>query len=145
VELTRSSDGYNNNNGLGLTTQDSINYFTFLAQQANGLGLAIGLKNALAILPEVGNLAQFAVNEVCLTWNECGDYDSFIATKPVFHIEYTGSINGISKRAKRDSLTAQFCPTTSPLAQMSTVIKTLDLDVIIEYCDGSIYNTPVTN
>jgi hypothetical protein len=28
---------------------------------------------------------------------------------------------------------------------MSTVIKTLDLDVIIEYCDGSIYNTPVTN
>lgn len=38
-----------NNNGLGLTTDDAIDYVTFLANAAHDCNLSIGVKNAGAV------------------------------------------------------------------------------------------------
>jgi hypothetical protein len=40
-------DGYANNNGLGLTAADQLDFNKWLANTAHGLGLAVGLKNDL--------------------------------------------------------------------------------------------------
>ena len=48
-----------------------------------------GLKNSLAIIPDVVNIVDFAVNEQCSVFLECDKYDPFTkAGKPTFHIEY---------------------------------------------------------
>lgn len=78
-------DGYNNDNGLGLTEQDSVDYISFLAQAAHKRNLAIGLKNAGDIIPDVLDVVQFSVNEQCLQYNECDTFRPFIDEgKPVF-------------------------------------------------------------
>jgi hypothetical protein len=115
-----------------------------MATQAHKLGLAIGLKNSLAILGSVSNWVQFAVNEDCVNYNECGAYNSFITSKPVFHIEYMYSLQSYKAKQKRyvNSVT-QGCP--SDPSGMSTLIKTIQLDGSVQFCNGSIYYTSVTN
>ena len=43
--------GYDNDNGLGLTQVSALNYVNFLADAAYVRNLAIGLKNAVDIVP----------------------------------------------------------------------------------------------
>lgn len=51
--------------------------------------MAVGLKNALNLIPSVINKVDFAVNEQCHKENECGDYIDFTRNdKAVFNIEY---------------------------------------------------------
>src|SRR5262245_1369571 len=45
-------DGYNNDNGLGLTEDDAISYITFLANEAHKLGMGCGLKNSGKIVQQ---------------------------------------------------------------------------------------------
>jgi hypothetical protein len=51
--------------------------------------MAIGMKNALELIPDVGHLFDFAINESCEHWNECHYYESFLKQrKAVFGVEY---------------------------------------------------------
>jgi endo-alpha-1,4-polygalactosaminidase (GH114 family) len=102
-----------------------------MANEAKSLGLGLGLKNALAVVDNVTDVIQFAVNEECAVHNECNKYNNFTASgKPVFHIEY-GSADQ----------STEFCVKTGAF---STVIKNPDLDGWVHYCDGSDSITPVS-
>lgn len=56
-------DGYQNDNGVGLTAADQLAFNTWLAQTAHGLGLGAGLKNDLGQLTELTPYFDFFVNE----------------------------------------------------------------------------------
>ena len=82
-------EGYENNSCFPLTQADSVAYMQFLAGAAHSRGLAIGLKNAGDIIPQIIGDMQWAVNEQCVQYDECDVTQPFIAAgKPVFHIEY---------------------------------------------------------
>ncbi|CAI7670523.1 unnamed protein product [Penicillium bialowiezense] len=74
-------DAYGNENGLGLTEADSIDFLTFLASESHSRGMSIGLKNGGDIIGSVIDKMQWSVNEQCAEYNEFN--------KPVFHIEYS--------------------------------------------------------
>ncbi|ROW08376.1 hypothetical protein VMCG_03269 [Cytospora schulzeri] len=82
-------DGYDNDNGLGLSKGDSVDFVRFLAQEASSHGMITGLKNAAAIIDDVIDVVSFSVNEQCVQYDECDDFIAFPQNgKPVFHIEY---------------------------------------------------------
>ncbi|KAJ6128663.1 CAZyme family GH114 [Penicillium samsonianum] len=84
-------DAYNNENGLGLTEADSVDFLTFLAAESHSRGMSIGLKNGGDIIGSVIDKMQWSVNEQCAQYNECEVYAAFTeVNKPVFHIEYAG-------------------------------------------------------
>lgn len=147
-----------------LTMQDSITYIKKLATEARSHNLSTGLKNADAILPSVASSIQFAVNEECaIGGGACNAYTSFLkAGKPVFHIEYVKpALNGT---LKSESLFLRGMNTTqvekvlclqksvygngkgrnvaskAVLGKITTVLKKVDLDGFVRYCDGSSRN-----
>ncbi|KAF2266526.1 hypothetical protein CC78DRAFT_420117, partial [Lojkania enalia] len=84
-------DGYDSNHQDGYTYDKSVyaEYVNYLAGIARDNNLAIGLKNALDIIPDVQQNIQFAVNEQCHEKKECQIYESMTkADKAVFNIEY---------------------------------------------------------
>ncbi|KAJ5603680.1 hypothetical protein N7537_006636 [Penicillium hordei] len=84
-------DAYGNENGLGLTEADSIDFLTFLASESHSRGMSIGLKNGGDIIGSVIDKMQWSVNEQCAQYDECKTYAAFTeVNKPVFHIEYSG-------------------------------------------------------
>src|SRR5690349_16443724 len=54
-----------NKTGFPLTRTDAIRYLRFLAREAHARGLAIGLKNATEIAPQLLPVIDFAVTEDC--------------------------------------------------------------------------------
>ncbi|RDL40299.1 uncharacterized protein BP5553_00278 [Venustampulla echinocandica] len=125
-------DGYQNTNGLNLKEADTIDYMKFLSSFAASLGLQTGLKNSLAILPNISNIVQFAVNEQCAQFQECEQYDDFIKSgKPVFHIEYPAKAPQVTDAEKKTD-----CQSTG-MVGFSTVLKTMSVDGWVGYCDGS--------
>jgi hypothetical protein len=102
-------DGYMNSPGFPLTAMTQLDFNTFLATQAHQRGLSVGLKNDL---DQVGSLVtsfDWALNEECSKYSECGLLQPFVAAgKAAFHCEYTTS-----------------CPTA--VAGLSTILKTLAL------------------
>ena len=96
-------DGYTNDTGFNLTSADQLAYNRLLANQAHNRGLAIGLKNDNAQAPDLVETFDFAINEECFSYQECGYLSDFvIAGKPVFVIEYgnaTGEYCEIAKAA----------------------------------------------
>jgi len=122
-------DGYDNDNGLGLTTASAIDYMTFLADEAHSRGLAIGLKNAAEIVGSVLPHVEWQVNEGCLQYQECDSFQPFIdAGKPVFHIEYPSDAPDVSPGTKVEN-----CGAVSA-SGFSTVLKTTDLNAWIDPC-----------
>jgi Glycoside-hydrolase family GH114 len=93
----------------------------------------------MAILPDVQNIVQFAVNEQCVEKKECSMYSEFLEEKPVFHVEYTDSNGGLSEEHMCLQDTAD-----EKLQQMSTIMTTLDLDGRGQFCDGTTFVTKVT-
>lgn len=95
-------------------------YVNFLADEAHKVGLAIGLKNSLDIIPDVVANVQFAVNEQCNQYKECARYKPFTNLgKAVFNIEYP------SEGGK--------CSTTADVV-MSSVEKPMALDTLGGFC-----------
>ncbi|RFU27106.1 hypothetical protein B7463_g9238, partial [Scytalidium lignicola] len=122
-------DGYDNDNGLGLTTADAVNYLTFLATEAHHLNMSIGLKNAGEVVNQTINIMQWEVNEQCVQYQECDLFQPFIqAGKPVFHVEYPSSAPRISSSTK-----TKYCDDASA-AGFSSIIKNLDLDNWVDPC-----------
>lgn len=118
-------DGYDNDTGLTFTQADQLAYNRWFAGQAHARGLSVGLKNALALIPQLVDAYDWALNEECAAFDECDLLTPFItAGKAVFHVEYGAA-----------SLAASVCPKTQPL-QFSTLIKNLELDAWLQACTG---------
>jgi hypothetical protein len=130
-------DGYDNDNGLNLTEQDAVNYVTFLAQAAHDRNLAIGLKNAGVIIPDVLDVVQFSVNEQCQQYNECDTFRPFInENKPVFNVEYPKGDDTNNNVSIASSKFTSLCDNNDTKG-FSTIIKNMNLDMWIEECPSS--------
>ncbi len=84
-------DGYSNAETQGkISRAQQLSYNRWIAAEAHNRGLSVGLKNATALLNDLKNDFDFAVNEQCYAYGECGGYTStFLAqNKPVFNQEY---------------------------------------------------------
>lgn len=90
-------DAYDNGNGLSLTENDAVDYVTFLAEAAHSRGMAVGLKNAGSIAPRLVSKVEFSVQEECVQYGNCAEFQPFIdQNKPVFHVEYSNGM--VAKR-----------------------------------------------
>jgi len=108
-------DGYQNDSGFPLSATDQIVFNTWLAQQAHRRGLSVGLKNDLDQILDLEPLFDWALNEQCYEYSECGLLQPFIdAGKAVFGVEYDG-----------DELV--FCPYFNAL-EYSWLKKNIELD-----------------
>lgn len=113
-------DGWQAGTGFALEPAHTLTYLRALSEVAHSRGLAIGLKNAVELIPEAEPLVEFAVNEECLAYAECVAYEPMLAAgKAVFHVEYTGRIADICARVP---------------AGFSTVRKRVELDAWFQSC-----------
>lgn len=114
-------DGYSNPTGFPLTGAQQLAYNRMLARLAHARGLAIGLKNDVEQVRALQPYFDFAVNEECVQYNECGAYRAFVrAGKAVFHAEYEVS-------------PARFCPVSRSIG-MSSIRKRYSLGAWRQTC-----------
>ncbi|MEA2440978.1 MAG: hypothetical protein QOH76_2402, partial [Thermoleophilaceae bacterium] len=115
-------DGYANDSGFPLKAADQLRFNRYLARAAHARGLAAGLKNDLGQVPKLARSFDFAVNEQCFQYAECGVLNRHFVRrgKPVFHIEYQ-----LKPR--------QFCPRSRKLG-FSSLYKRLDLGAYRRAC-----------
>jgi hypothetical protein len=95
-------DGYANSSGFPLTAKDQLRYNRFLARAAHSRGLAAGLKNDLGQVPQLARAFDFAVNEQCFQYHECGVLKRYFSGrgKAVLQIEYKGKPRQHCARAR---------------------------------------------
>jgi hypothetical protein len=114
-------DAYANTSGFHLSSVDQLRYDRWLARAAHARGLGIALKNDLAQVRALEPVFDFAVNEECFQYRECGRLRPFTrAGKAVFQVEYQRS-------------PATFCARARALGFMS-MRKRLSLDAWREAC-----------
>lgn len=120
-------DGYTNNPGFPLTAADQLAYNRLIANEAHLRNLAVGLKNDLDQIGDLVSYYDFAVNEQCFQYNECGTLQAFIsAGKPVFGAEYNQTY--IDDSAARNAMCAE-----SIRLSFSTLVLPLALDDSFRY------------
>lgn len=135
--------GQQNDNGLSLTSDQAADFVKFLASEAASYNMSTGLKNAADIINDVLDVVHFSVNEQCIELGECKSFAPFIkANKPVFNIEYP--------KGAPDELSVQFVDEICSLKGNATgsegfskVIKKMNLDGWVQYCDGKKYTTSI--
>jgi len=116
-------DAYGTDTGFPLTAATQLDYNRFLAREAHGRGLSVGLKNDLEQVKALLADFDWALNEQCLQYDECQLLTPFIeAGKAVFHVEYGA-----------EALAQTVCPKTKPL-RFSTLIKKINLDAFRVAC-----------
>ncbi|MFJ4198996.1 endo alpha-1,4 polygalactosaminidase [Streptomyces sviceus] len=114
-------DGYKNRTGFALTAADQLRYNRLIARLAHERGMSVGLKNDLDQIPQLVGDFDFAVNEQCAQYGECGDMEPFIkAGKAVFHVEYELPVS-------------RFCAESRRL-KLSSMLKKYELGVWREAC-----------
>lgn len=103
--------------------------------------MSTGLKNAADIIDDVLSVVQFSVNEQCIELAECESFARFIkAKKPVFNIEYPkGAPDGLTVQTVDEICSLKGNATVSD--GFSKVIKKMNLDGWVQYCDGKRYTT----
>jgi hypothetical protein len=107
-------DSYQFDTGFRLTRADQLQYDRWLARAAHDRGLAVGLKNGLELVRALVGVYDFAVNEQCFQYRECGRYRPFLdAGKAVLNVEY-------------ELARSQFCPRARSLG-ISAIRKRIDL------------------
>jgi len=100
-------DGYSNRTGFPLTKQEQVRYDSWLARAAKYRGLQPGLKNTVELIPSLVSHFDWALNEQCVQYSECGRYRPFVrAGKAVFVLEYRVSV-------------ARMCAVTQPMGLMA--------------------------
>ena len=101
-DLDDTYNGYNT--GFPLTMQDQLTFNKAVADLAHARGMSIGLKNGASggtFESQMVAFTDWALNEQCNQYKECGGYDVYIAAnKAVFQVEYSAS----------GSTVASFCP-----------------------------------
>lgn len=145
-----------------MTADDTVDFIRWMSDETLKHKMAVGLKNALDIIPRVQEYVHFAVNEECVEMKECFKYNDFVRTwgKPVFHIEYPPPVgnplaifsNNSPRAEDLVNLTstdrAKWCDEGTPVGQdilFQTVIKPKNLDGYVQYCNGSQFTTPTLN
>jgi hypothetical protein len=83
-------DGWQGGSGLGITAQDQLQYNARLANMAHRMGLRVGLKNDLSQASTLQPYFDFAINEQCFQYDECGALAPWPSRydKAVFNVEY---------------------------------------------------------
>jgi len=114
-------DAYSNRSGFPLTAADQIRFNQAIAKLAHDRGLSVALKNDVEQAAALEPAFDFALNEECVQYDECGALRPFTqAGKAVLHVEYEVSLN-------------EMCSTTAPLG-FSSMRKHLELDAWREPC-----------
>jgi hypothetical protein len=108
-------DGFSNRSGFPLTAADQLAYNASLANLAHSYGLTVALKNDVEQVPDLAAYFDYAVNEQCQQYNECGNYTTYFinAGKTTFQVEYKLSLT-------------KFCPAANA-ANRNAITKTYDL------------------
>ena len=82
-------DGFDNRSGWPLRAKHQLRFNRFLASAAHHRRLAAGLKNDLSQIRALVDDFDFAINEQCWQYRECGRLKPFThAGKSVFNVEY---------------------------------------------------------
>jgi hypothetical protein len=85
-------DGYTNSTGFPLTAADQLAYNEWIANTAHSLGLSVGLKNDVDQTAQLQPFFDWALDEQCNQYSECGTESVFTAAnKAVFNAEYGSS------------------------------------------------------
>ena len=109
-------DGYANNTGFPLTAANQLRFNVWLANLAHRHGLSVALKNDLGQIGKLLPYFDFALDEQCFQYDECGKLKPFIENdKAVFEVEY-----------KLDP--PEFCPKANEL-NFNSMKKKLSLKV----------------
>ena len=108
-------DAWSNRTGLTITPDTQLLFNTALANLAHSKGLTVALKNDVEQIPDLAPYFDYAINEQCEQYSECGNYTTYFASagKAVFQVEY---------KLK----TSTFCPPANA-ANRNAIIKTYDL------------------
>lgn len=113
---------FDDDTGFDLTADDQLLYNRLIASEAHARDLTVGLKNDGLQIRELVGSYDFALNEECHEYDECGDYAPFIeAGKPVFNAEYRSSLNDAQ------ALANQICDGAAD-GGLRTLVLPLDLD-----------------
>jgi Glycoside-hydrolase family GH114 len=85
-------DAYQSRSGLPITAGAQLRYNARLANLAHHVGLSVGLKNDLAQAHVLQPYFDFAINEQCWQYSECGRLRAWPTRygKAVFNVEYGG-------------------------------------------------------
>jgi hypothetical protein len=82
-------DSFAFDTGFPLSRADQLRYDRWLAAAAHRRGLAVGLKNGLDLVRTLVDRYDFAINEQCFQYHECGRYRPFLdAGMAVLNVEY---------------------------------------------------------
>jgi hypothetical protein len=93
-------DGYTNATGFPLTAADQLAYNASIANAAHARGLTVALKNDLDQIPQLVPYFDWALNEQCFAYDECGLLAPFgSAGKAVMNIEYHLGLKKFCPRA----------------------------------------------
>jgi hypothetical protein len=108
-------DAYSNRSGFPLTAADQTFYNASLANLAHSHGLTVALKNDVEQLVDLNPYFDYAINEQCEQYSECGGYTTYFISqgKAVFQVEYKLSFS-------------KFCPQANA-ANRNAIKKTYDL------------------
>lgn len=94
-------DGFQNNSGFSLTSNDQLIYNRWLASESHQRKLSIGLKNDLDQIKDLVGVFDFAVNEQCFQYDECDELLPFVNQgKAVLGVEYELETDEFCKKAK---------------------------------------------
>ena len=108
-------DAWSNRTGLTITGDTQLLFNTALANLAHSKGFTVALKNDVEQVPDLAPYFDYAINEQCEQYSECGNYTTYFvnAGKAVFQVEY---------KLK----TSTFCPPANA-ANRNPILKTFDL------------------
>ena len=85
-------DGYSNSTGFPISAADQLAYNTWIANTAHSLGLSVGLKNDVDQTAQLEPYFDWALDEQCNQYSECGTLSPFTAAnKAEFNAEYRSS------------------------------------------------------
>ena len=108
-------DAWSNRTGLTISADTQLLFNSALANLAHGKGLTVALKNDVEQVPDLAPYFDYAINEQCQQYSECGNYTTnFVnAGKAVFQVEYKLS-------------NSKFCPQANA-ENRNAIKKTFDL------------------
>ena len=93
-------------------TTYQVSYNTWTASYAHSKGLAVALKNTLDLVPQLHALYDFAINEECLHYDECGTLAPFVTDgKAILGVAYSWPAHPVEEclRFLEAGISGKFC------------------------------------
>ncbi len=82
-------DGYQNDTGFPITFRDQLRFDEWVARTVHRLGMSVALKNDVGQVRQLVGYYDFALDEQCYQYSECGALGPFTARgKAVLEVEY---------------------------------------------------------